>query len=211
MERWSINGSSPATARRGTRLDRGPRRINSAGRPRSRTRTIASPPGSSARAIPRTNGKRHRNSRSRSLSRPFPVDSVALTTSLPAPQPAGSTIVWTATATGGTGALVYKWFVTDDGVTWNAVGSWTSSNQFSWTPTVANANYRVSAWVKRASNPTGRMGSIIGTAIRHHEPSFPVSSVALTTDLPAPQEVRPSSGPRRRRAAPARWSIMVRH
>ena len=34
----------------------------------------------------------------------------------PAPQPAGSTIVWTATATGGTGPLVYKWFVSDDGV-----------------------------------------------------------------------------------------------
>ena len=81
-----------------------------------------------------------------------PVTSLQLTTNLPAPQPAGATIVWTATPTGGTGAQVYKWFVTDDGVTWNAIGSWTSSNQFTWTPTVKNANYRVSAWVKRASS-----------------------------------------------------------
>jgi hypothetical protein len=119
----------------------------------------------------------------------FPVDSVALTTSLPAPQPAGSTIVWTATATGGTGALVYKWFVTDNGVTWNAIGSWTSSNQFSWTPTVANANHRVSAWVKRASNPKDEWEASSEQPFAITEPSFPVSSVALTADLPAPQEV----------------------
>ena len=79
--------------------------------------------------------------------------SVALNANLHAPQPAGSTIVWTATPTGVPGALVYKWFVSSDDASWSTNGSWTASNQFTWTPAVANANYRVSAWVKRASNP----------------------------------------------------------
>ena len=118
----------------------------------------------------------------------FPVASVALTTNLPAPQPAGSTIVWTATPTGGTGALVYRWFV-NDGVSWNAIGSWTASNQFTWTPTVANANYRVSAWVKRASNPKDEWEATSEAPFAISEPSYPVASVALGTDVPAPQEV----------------------
>ena len=118
-----------------------------------------------------------------------PVASVALAANLTAPQPAGSSIVWTATPTGGTGALVYKWLISSDGATWNAVGSWTSSNQFTWTPTVANANHRISVWVKRASNPNNEWEATSAQPFAISEPSFPVSSVALTTDLPAPQEV----------------------
>lgn len=116
-----------------------------------------------------------------------PVSSVALTTMSAAPQPAGSTIVWTATTTGGSGAQVYKWFVYDG--TWNAVGTWSSSNQFSWTPAVANADYRVSVWVKRASSIKDEWEATAERGFAIAAPSFPVSSVALTTDVPAPQEV----------------------
>ena len=119
----------------------------------------------------------------------FPVSSVALTTSLPAPQPAGSTIVWTATPTGGTGALLYKWFMTSDGVSWSTVGTWTASNQLTWTPAVANANYRVSVWVKRASNPQDEWEATSSQPFAINEPSYPVASVALETNLPSPQEV----------------------
>jgi hypothetical protein len=120
---------------------------------------------------------------------PAPVSSVALTTNVSAPQPTASTIVWTATPTGGTGALVYKWFVTSDGGTWNAVGTWTSSNQFTWTPAVASANYRVSAWVKRAANTVDAAETSADRAFPIFEPSVPVASVALTASLPAPQEL----------------------
>ena len=119
-----------------------------------------------------------------------PVSSVTLTTNLAAPQPAASTIVWTATPAGGSGALVYKWFLSNDGASWTTVGTWTSSNQFTWTPTAANANYRVSAWVKHASNPkddreasSERPFAITEAA----STATPVASVALTTNLPAPQ------------------------
>jgi hypothetical protein len=119
----------------------------------------------------------------------FPVASVALTTNVASPQPAGSTIVWTATPTGGTGALVYKWFVSTDGASWSTNGLWAASNQFTWTPAVASANSRVSVWVKRASNPKDEWEATSERPFAISEPSFPVASVALTTDVPAPQEV----------------------
>jgi hypothetical protein len=118
-----------------------------------------------------------------------PVASVALTTNVASPQPAGSTIVWTATPTGGTGALVYKWFVSTDGASWSTNGLWAASNQFTWTPAVASANSRVSVWVKRASNPKDEWEATSERPFAISEPSFPVASVALTTDVPAPQEV----------------------
>jgi hypothetical protein len=113
-----------------------------------------------------------------------PVSSVALTTNVAAPQPTGSTIVWTATQSGGTGALVFKWFVSSDGGTWNAVGTWTSSNQFTWTPAVPSANYHVSAWVKRASNPADAAEA---STERLFPIQDPVTSVALATNLASPQ------------------------
>jgi hypothetical protein len=114
----------------------------------------------------------------------FPVESVALTTDVPSPQERASTIVWTAAATGGTGPLVYQWFVTADGTSWNAVGSWTASNQFTWTPTVASADYRVSVWVKRASNPANAAEAAAEQAFAIQEP---ITGITLTANLPSPQ------------------------
>jgi hypothetical protein len=78
------------------------------------------------------------------------VTSLALTTNVPAPQRAGTTILWTATPTGGSGSLMYRWFVYELGL-WRPVGTWGASNQFSWTPAKADAAYKVSAWVKNAA------------------------------------------------------------
>jgi hypothetical protein len=134
--------------------------------------------------------------REASAERPFtiaqtstPVSSVTLSTNLAAPQMAGSSIVWTATATGGTGSIVYKWFVSNDGASWSAAGSWTASNQFTWTPAVANQNYRVSVWAKRASNPADEREASAELPFAIAAPSFPVASASLTANLAAPQEV----------------------
>jgi hypothetical protein len=125
------------------------------------------------------------------------VASLALTTNVPAPQPANSTIVWTATPTGGSAALVYKWFVYDLGL-WRPVGSWSAANQFSWTPPHADASYRVSAWVKSAATAadeaeaTSERPFAITAATSAPPPAPPptstrVASLALTTNVPAPQ------------------------
>lgn len=71
---------------------------------------------------------------------------VALTSNIPAPQRAGTTIVFTATPNGGT-APQYK-FLVHDGTNWTAVTGWSSANTFSWTPPAKNSYYRIGVWVR---------------------------------------------------------------
>lgn len=80
-----------------------------------------------------------------------PVDTVSIAPDQAAPQPVGTSIVWTATPSGGTAPFLYKWWTYDD-VSWTAAGDWTSSNTFTWTPSTPDGNYRVTVWVKRANN-----------------------------------------------------------
>jgi hypothetical protein len=74
------------------------------------------------------------------------LTNVTLGSNKPAPQPAGSTVVFTATPTGGS-QHQYKWLV-HDGNQWTAVTAWSTSNTFSWTPTVRNSSYRIGVWVR---------------------------------------------------------------
>ncbi len=41
-----------------------------------------------------------------------------------------------------------------DGVVWTMVPDWGGSNSFAWTPTTANANYRVGVWLRSVGNST---------------------------------------------------------
>ena len=54
-----------------------------------------------------------------------PVTAVTLTPSKFSPQPAGTTIVFTAQAIGGVGPHQYQWWVFDD-QQWTAVGGWST-------------------------------------------------------------------------------------
>jgi hypothetical protein len=78
------------------------------------------------------------------------VTSVTLTPSLSSPRARGTTIRWTAVATGGQAPYQYQWVVYD-GVTWANVTSWISSNTFDWTPTVPFA-YRIAVRVRSSWN-----------------------------------------------------------
>jgi hypothetical protein len=79
-----------------------------------------------------------------------PVASVKLIADKPSPQGIGAPIKFTATPSGGTAPLVYKWSVSG-GASPTTTG-WGESNTFTWTPTTAGNNYRISVSVKRASN-----------------------------------------------------------
>lgn len=85
---------------------------------------------------------------------------VALTTNLPAPQRPNTTVTWTAVPTGGVGPHEYQWWVFD-GVTWVSQ-PWSTQNTFAWTPTVANARYRVAVWVRSAGNSIDHESSTEG-------------------------------------------------
>jgi hypothetical protein len=82
---------------------------------------------------------------------PQAASSVALTSSKPAPQPAGSTIVWTAAASGGAAPYQYRWWVYN-GNSWSAATGWTTSSTWSWKAAAANSGYQVRVWVRGAGS-----------------------------------------------------------
>src|SRR5207244_3561523 len=87
---------------------------------------------------------------------PFPIQPrvmVTLAADKTPPQPPGTTITWTATATGGTPPLQYKGWVFN-GTTWSVVRDWATANTFAWTPTTPNPSYVVAVWVRSNGDTT---------------------------------------------------------
>ena len=78
-----------------------------------------------------------------------PLAITSLTSSLASPQLTGTPIVFTANAAGGTGSYQFKWWLWD-GNSWLLARDWGASS-FAWTPTTANANYRIGIWARDAT------------------------------------------------------------
>jgi hypothetical protein len=126
------------------------------------------------------------------------VSSVGLSANKVAPQPTGTTITWTATAAGGVAPYQYQW-QTFNGTSWTA-SSWSTSNTFNWTPTVANAYSRVAVWVRSAGSTSGiyeasteQYFAVTQATVDAPPPPPPpaptakATSVTLTANMPAPQ------------------------
>jgi len=80
-----------------------------------------------------------------------PVASVTLTSSAAFPQPAGTTITWTAVASGGTPPVQYKFWVFKEGVGWTVLRDWASGNSVAWTPTTSGT-YAFQVWARSAGS-----------------------------------------------------------
>jgi len=110
------------------------------------------------------------------VTTPAPVSSVSLASGVASPQLSGSTINWTATATGGTAPLQYQWQVFN-GSSWQSPTAWSSSNLWAWTPTTPHSSYIVRVNVRGSWNT----GAAEATATRAYTISpTPISSVALS-------------------------------
>jgi cell wall-associated protease len=116
----------------------------------------------------------------------LPVAAVTLAADKGAPQPAGATVIWTATATGGTAPLQYKWWVFN-GTTWSVARTWGTSNTFAWVPTSANANYQVGVWVRSNGNVADVLETSASAAFAIQPAA--VATVALAAAKVAPQPV----------------------
>ena len=111
-----------------------------------------------------------------------PASSVTLTSDLVAPQAAGTPVTWTASAAGGQAPYTYR-FIVWDGVAWTDARAWGPSNVFTWTPAVANPDYKVAVLVRSAWNTGPNEISITKPfAIR---PA--VTSLTLSSPLASPQ------------------------
>ena len=110
------------------------------------------------------------------------VTSLDLAPSVAAPQGAGATVTWTASASGGQAPYQYQWAVYD-GVTWTTMTSWSTVSTFAWTPATADADYQVAVRARSAWNSGAReMASSAAFAIM---PA--VSSLTLTSGVASPQ------------------------
>jgi len=72
--------------------------------------------------------------------------SVTLTSNLSSPRPSGTTIHWSAVATGQSTPR-FQWFLFD-GTTWINLTSWVTTSTYDWTPVAPNANYRFGVRVR---------------------------------------------------------------
>jgi hypothetical protein len=79
-----------------------------------------------------------------------PVKLTGLVSNVPNPAPPTITQTWTAYASGGAGALEYKFLHFDVGAnTWTILRDWSTNNQASWTPGTANSGWHsLQVWVR---------------------------------------------------------------
>ena len=110
------------------------------------------------------------------------LTAVTISANLVAPQPAGTTIAFTANPNGGAAPQQYKWLY-HDGSTWRFAGDWSTSTTFNWSPTFANSQYRIGVWVRSAGNTVDA-----GEATTSVD--FPIS--ASTTAAPPPPPPPPA-------------------
>lgn len=120
------------------------------------------------------------------------ITAMTLTASKTEPQPADSTITFTATPTGGIAPHQYKWLL-HDGVRWIELQGWSTSNTFTWRPTLANSEYRIGVWARQAgktadiSEFTASMDFAIGNSLAWQAPYAPTKALTIAADKPAPQ------------------------
>ena len=86
------------------------------------------------------------------VTTPSPVLRVTgLSSNKPSPQPAGTTILFSATATGGTPPYQFKWWIENGGS--SIVGQqWSTSSTFAWVPGAAGSTYTIRVWARNAGS-----------------------------------------------------------
>ncbi|MBK9519307.1 MAG: multicopper oxidase domain-containing protein [Anaeromyxobacter sp.] len=121
-----------------------------------------------------------------SLVLPFVISqatSVTISASLPSPQPAGTAIIFTASATGSTG-YQYRFWMQDPAGLWTLVQDWSGLTSWTLPGTAIEGSYAVAAEARTAlSGPRDAVSPNFSYTIGF----LPATGVTLGTDLPSPQ------------------------
>jgi len=101
------------------------------------------------------------------------------------PAAVGTSIRWTATASGGTAPLQYKFHLYDQATaTWTVLQDYAASNQVNWTPSVAGT-YTIQVWVRSAGSTASWEAWRSSSAFTVTAPAGPsISSITPTPPSP---------------------------
>jgi len=99
----------------------------------------------------------------------------SLTSNLASPRAPGTSITFTATASGGTAPYQYKWWVYN-GSSWTIVNNWSGANTYTWTPGQPSLYYRIGVWVRNATTTADVSDSNLSVP-------YPITAAALATPL----------------------------
>ncbi|HSB68881.1 MAG TPA: Ig-like domain-containing protein, partial [Candidatus Methylomirabilis sp.] len=131
---------------------------------------------------------------------PLPPTIPSLTADHGAPGVVNTPITFTASLTGGVAPYETKWWVFD-GTANSLLKDWASGASMTWTPTVANPNYRIVVWARSAGSSvnTGAVSRVVVFPIN----PLPEAVVPAALTSPVPGSVLP--GP----SASFTWSQAV--
>ncbi len=80
-----------------------------------------------------------------------PLTVTGLTSNKLSPQPVGSSIVFSAIASGGVKPYQFKWWI-GNGTTSIVGQQWSTSSTFTWTPTSPGSSYAIRVWARNATS-----------------------------------------------------------
>ena len=112
-----------------------------------------------------------------------PPTSVSLTSDFASPQPAGSSVTFTAQATGGSGNHEYVFWIKNPAGDWELMQDYSSGNTFVW---IASGIGTSIIWVG-AKNAGTNEGYQVYSSVSFSTDTNPPGSSSLTSDLPSPQ------------------------
>ena len=103
------------------------------------------------------------------------------------PQPVGTTVTFSAGASGGASPYSYKWWVKQNGGAWTVVQDWSTSTTLAWTPN-ASSTYAIGIWA-RSNGVTADSPQTSAIA------EFVVSGTSTPPSSPPPSTPPPSLPP----------------
>jgi len=116
---------------------------------------------------------------------PLPATAVTITPSVASPQIPGSSITFTAAASGGTGPYEYRFWINAGG-TYLVAQNYSTTNTFTWTPAVAG-NYDVMVDTRAVGSTNFREALAVNSF--YQIKYAPATGVTATTDKASPQPV----------------------
>lgn len=109
---------------------------------------------------------------------------IGVTADKASPAAAGSPVTFTATATGGTAPLQFKWWLYD-GRQWSVLRDWSTASSVAWTPAEAGT-YRIGAWARNAGVTADAPQSNAGIDFAIGSGAAPPTVTSVVSNYPNP-------------------------